>query len=92
MCFKFTVLAVFHKHVLPSTLASKTCQIFQDTVPHINISVPLQVMQEQQSLGRDALNTDQTYMRAGMGPKMHECRKECGGWAKRKTENKEDKK
>lgn len=41
-------------------------------------------MQEQQSLGRDALNTDQTYMHAGMDPRMPECRKERGGRAKRK--------
>lgn len=32
-----------------------------DAVPHTNILVPLHVMQEQQSLGRDVLNTDQTH-------------------------------
>lgn len=64
------VLVIVHnpgcgsKHVLPRTLANKICQTFYNIVPHINISVPLQVMQEWQSLGCDILNTDQTYIHA----------------------------
>lgn len=63
---------MFHKHVPTLTLAYETCQIFHDAIPHINISVPLRVMQEQQGLGRDALNTDQmdhTCMQAW----LHKC-------------------
>lgn len=69
----------FQKRVLPLTLAYQSCQIFHDAVPHINISVPLQVMQEQQSLGCDALNTDQTYMHVGTGPKNVRVQKRVKG-------------
>lgn len=58
----------------PSHPSLQDMSNIQDTVPHINISDPLHVMQEQWSLGRGVL--DQTYMLEGVGPKMHTSRKE----------------